>query len=371
MTRTLTHDAVVAGYLGVDLMPVLREMPSGAFRFVPGGLVEATGLQLSLGGVVANTGLAMRRMGVSVRLMGCVGCDPLGDVAMRLLADHQADGDIRRRPDAGTAYGLVLAPTGMDRMFIEDPGCNRVFTADDVDEAAVANCRLFHFGYPPLMDALWQDGGTELIRLLRRVRETGAVVSLDLSLPDLNAPSGQADWRGILTRALPLVDIFVPSVDELFLMLDPAGHAAHVARAGSDVDADPVPEGICGRLAAEAVAMGAGLVMVKAGARGAHLHTGDLTRLHDALPGTREPGCPDGMALPALPVDPGRVRNASGAGDCAIAGFLAALLKGERIASAGRYAMMAGRDNLYGADALAGIRSWAAMRTDTDERETE
>jgi hypothetical protein len=37
------------------------------------------------------------------------------------------------------------------------------------------------------------------------------------------------------------------------------------------------------------------------------------------------------------------------------------LLKGETIAVAAEYAMAAGRDNLYGVDALAGLSDWETM----------
>ena len=65
-------DAVVAGYLGVDIAP---GFPSGrapvpaSDLFRPGKLIETEGVSLSLGGVVANTGLAMKRFGRRVELM--------------------------------------------------------------------------------------------------------------------------------------------------------------------------------------------------------------------------------------------------------------------------------------------------------------
>ncbi|MFA5206068.1 MAG: hypothetical protein WC708_16850, partial [Lentisphaeria bacterium] len=74
-------DAVVAGYLGVDLTPgfsAARAPVPFAELFRPGKLIETEGLHFSLGGVVANTGLAMKRFGQRVELMGCVGRDALG-----------------------------------------------------------------------------------------------------------------------------------------------------------------------------------------------------------------------------------------------------------------------------------------------------
>lgn len=107
-------DAVVAGYLGVDLAPAFPEAaePVALSRLLrPGRLVEVGPLTLSLGGLVANTGLAMARFGRRVAVMGTVGQDPLGDVALSLLAQHDVTLAVRRSP-AGTAYGIVLAPPG-------------------------------------------------------------------------------------------------------------------------------------------------------------------------------------------------------------------------------------------------------------------
>ncbi|MFA7369427.1 MAG: carbohydrate kinase family protein, partial [Kiritimatiellales bacterium] len=142
-------DAVVAGYLGVDIAPGFpagRVSVSASELFRPGKLIETEGLSISLGGVVANTGLAMKTFGRRVELMGCVGCDALGDVVVTRLHEQGVTGGIRRNRRAGTAYGIVVAPPGMDRIFFEDPGCNGVFTSDDIDYETVAKSRLFHFG---------------------------------------------------------------------------------------------------------------------------------------------------------------------------------------------------------------------------------
>lgn len=361
MASNHTIDAVVAGYLGLDLTPgfgARRTAVSFAELFRPGKLIETEGLHVSLGGVVANTGLAMRRFGQRVELMGCVGNDALGDLALARLAHAGVTRGIRRTDKAGTAYGLVIAPPGMDRLFMEDPGCNRCFTASDIDYDLVRRSRLFHFGYPPLMEALWTNGGAELQTLFRRVRELGVLTSLDMTLPDADSPAGKADWSAILAGILPVVDLFVPSIEELLFMLEPKRYAHLLTEsAGSDMIA-VIPPAEYERLADRVLALGVKVLLLKAGSRGAYLRTGNLTTfgLSDRT------GCPRGVWLPPFPVDAARFCNACGAGDCAVAGFLTALLRGENLKTAGLYAMMAGRDNLYGADAVSGLRDWSEMK---------
>ncbi|MFA6290247.1 MAG: PfkB family carbohydrate kinase [Victivallales bacterium] len=364
MNHTRPIDAVVAGYLGVDIAPGFanREAVSFTELFRPGRLIETTGLHFSLGGVVANTGLAMRKFEQNVALMGCIGNDALGDLALAQFADAGIKGGIKRKDSTGTAYGIVIAAPGADRIFLEDPGCNRIFSADDIDYDLVTQSRLFHFGYPPLMDALWKNEGVKLKELLERVRACGTVVSLDMTLPDPDAPSGKADWMTILSSILPLVDIFVPSIEELVFMLDPIlYYRAMKQGAGGDM-IDAIPEEEYGRIAEKVIGMGVKVLLLKAGRKGAYLRTGDMTKLiTSSLSLSDRIGCPHGNWIPSLPVDAGRFRNASGAGDCAIAGFLTALLKNETVLTAGQYAMMAGRDNLYGADAVSGLREWNEM----------
>ncbi len=353
-------DAVVAGYLGVDLTPGFsstRTMVPFSELFRPGKLIETEGLNVSLGGVVANTGLAMLRFGQRIELMGCVGNDALGDLAVARLAQAGVSHGIRRTVKGGTAYGLVIAPPGMDRLFLEDPGCNRCFTSDEIDYDVVRQSRLFHFGYPPLMPALWANGGTELQTLLRRVHNLGVITSLDMTLPDADSPAGKVDWQSILAATLPVVDIFVPSIEELLFMLDANLYTRYLSEAAGGDMIGVIPPEVYARLADRVLAMGVKVLLIKAGQRGAYIRTGNLATVSLA----DRVGCPRGSWLAPLPVEAGRFCNACGAGDCAVAGFLAALLNGTDVITAGQSAMLAGRDNLYGPDALSGLQEWAQM----------
>jgi len=359
------YDAVVAGYIGVDItpgFPASRTPVPLSELLRPGKLIQTEGLDFSLGGVVANTGLALKRFGKQVALMGLAGNDALGDTVLNKLREHGVSSGIRRTDRAGTAYGIVLAPPGTDRMFLEDPGCNGIFTAADVDYETVAKSRLFHFGYPTLMQSLFVNNGAELQKLLARVREVGVATSLDMTLPDPDSSAGKVDWQSLLAGALPHVDIFVPSLEEILFLMDPKQYAHIISTTqGGDIT-DAVPPGFYASLSNRILALGVTVLMIKAGHRGAYLRTGDIGKLNAATSlrladnwSHRE------LWIPAFPADPALIRNACGAGDCAVAGFLAAMLSGADIERTGRYAMMAGRDNLYGADALSGLSDWSTM----------
>jgi len=357
---------VVAGYLGVDITPGFpagRSVVPAAELFRPGRLIETAGLGISLGGVVANTGLAMKRFGQRVALMGSVGCDSLGDMVLSNLAAHGVASGVRRNRRAGTAYGIVISPPGMDRIFFEDPGCNAVFTTRDIDFPTVARSRLFHFGYPPLMEKMVASNGSEMVRLFRRVRRIGVAVSLDMALPDSSGSGGNADWQTILARVLPWVDIFVPSIEEILFMLEPDEYNRLLAAAAGNDMVDMVPQDLFDHLASRILSLGVRVLMIKSGHRGAYIRTGDISGLNASTSLRLPVDNWSGRSLWAdpCPVVARRIKNACGAGDCAVAGFLSAVLGGAGIEKAARYAMLAGRDNLYGSDAISGLRGWETM----------
>jgi sugar/nucleoside kinase (ribokinase family) len=266
---------------------------------------------------------------------------------------------------AGTAYGLVLAPPGRDRVFLEYPGCNMLYQASDLPTDLLAQSRLLHFGYPPLMAALLADQGDELVTLLQQATTRGVITSLDMTLPDPQSPAGQVDWPQLLARVLPVTDLFTPSAEELLYMLAPQQWAQFNAQAADGEVLDAIPESLLAELADQCLALGAGVALVKAGHRGALLHTAAQPRLPAAADCRQWANCRHRLA--ALTADRQRVVNACGAGDVAIGAFLTALGRGAGPLLAGHLAMMAGRDNLYGADPLSGLRPWPVMLAAADE----
>ncbi len=92
------YDVVVCGYLGVDLTPGFYETSGNLNRadvFKPGSLTEVKDLSISLGGVVANTGSALKIFNQQVLLMGLVGKDLLGEIALKILRDNGLSAGIK------------------------------------------------------------------------------------------------------------------------------------------------------------------------------------------------------------------------------------------------------------------------------------
>lgn len=350
---------VVAGHICIDIIPDLSYNNIQNIQFfVPGKLIEVGPATVSTGGPVSNTGLALLRLGVSTALMGKVGEDHFGLLVRSLLARYGAgEGPVVVAGDT-TSYTIVINPPGYDRMFLHNPAANNTFCAADIRYEIVAHARIFHLGYPPLMKRLFADDGRELAEIYRRVKQLGATTSLDMSLPDPNSPSGRADWRAILAGVLPYVDIFLPSAEEILYMLDRPRFERYLAEGAPGMLYKFTGEDLT-RLSDTLLGMGGKIIGIKCGERGFYLRTAATSRLQDV-----------GRAQPHdLAVWAGRELwepsfhvadyvGATGAGDSAIAGFLAAYLRGHSPEECLRYACAVGGFNVTASDALSGLRTW-------------
>ena len=174
--------AVAAGHICIDITPLFPKGSAGeAGRILaPGRLVQMDGVDIHPGGAVANTGLAMKRLGVDVRLMGKIGKDELGALILKRLEEHGAAEGMILSDQEKTSYSVVLAIPGIDRIFLHDPGANVTFSGSDLDFEAIKGADLFHFGYPTLMRRMYQNQGEELARMFRRIKEGGTAISLDI-----------------------------------------------------------------------------------------------------------------------------------------------------------------------------------------------
>jgi len=349
-------DAIVAGHLCIDIIPTFPRGQAGPY-LVPGHLTEVGAAVISTGGAVSNTGLSLARLGMDVRLVARLGTDRIGGLTRDIVTSHGAHLADSLTSGAGpSSYTIVISPPGVDRTFLHCPGTNDTFGPEDVPDALLAGARLLHLGYPPLLRRMYADGGVELAALLRRAQRQGATTSLDLSLPDAASESGRADWTAILARALPHVDVFLPSAEELCVMLEPATAAAARSRAeGHDV-AGALTASEVAALAGQALDMGARVVGLKMGDRGLYLRTargaapaGRGAPAHDAGWLGRE------LWAPCFRVP---VVSTVGSGDATIAGFLAALLRGLPPEDCLTAAVAVGACNVEGADATSTVRGW-------------
>ena len=366
------HPVVVAGHIALDVTPRFPEglNTSPGELLKPGKLINVGDAVLSIGGPVCNTGIAFIKMGIQdVELIAKVGCDVFGRAVVDLVSQHTDPRGVRMVAGEATSYSVVLALPGIDRIFLHNPGANDTFCAADIDWSLVREADLFHLGYPPLMRALYSRDGTELADIFMKAKETGATTSLDMALPDANSESGKVNWARILERALPYVDIFVPSIEEICFMLDREYYEAVAERAGSN---DPVFFfGVeqFSKLANDILDLGVKILLIKGGARGLYLRTGPESVMNCmGRAGVGDPAVWSQRELWSPTFVAHKFASATGSGDATIAGFLSAFLRGLTPQESLACGNAAGWQNVQELDTLSGLKGWAsalAMASDT------
>lgn len=361
---------IVAGHICIDITPVFPDKKVSNIENLlkPGKLIEMGRAQVSTGGAVANTGIAMKILGADVTLMGKIGCDEFGDMICGILDKYDASEGMIKSEEVTTSYSVVLAVPGIDRIFLHNPGANNEFHADDISDDELKKAALFHFGYPTLMKSMYENKGSELISLFKRVKSLGVATSLDLSAVDPDTPAGKADWAKILKAVMPYVDFFVPSIEELCFMIDRERFEQWQIRANGtditqvlDVDNDIKP------LADKCMQMGAKVLLLKCGKPGMYFCSCDAMRLADigSNINLNVEEWADKSVFECSYV-PDKVLSGTGAGDTSIAAFLTAVMNGEGPEMALHLAAGTGASCVEAYDALSGLRSFDELKNKID-----
>nr|WP_298078378.1 carbohydrate kinase family protein [uncultured Blautia sp.] len=352
---------IVAGHACLDITPLFPQNQQAAKLgniLSPGKLIQMEGVDIHAGGAVSNTGMAMKMLGADVCLMAKTGSDEFGKIISDIYAAQGADSGIIVQEGQNTSYSVVLALPGIDRIFLHDPGCNHTFSFEDLPKEKLLGTDLFHFGYPPLMKKMYEDTGSELVRMMKYMKAQGTATSLDLAFVDGESDAGRADWKEILSRVLPYVDFFVPSIEELCFMLDRDRYEAWKTKAGDedisfslDVQRDIRP------LADKCMELGAKVLLLKCGAPGLYYRTTEVKRLEglETALGISAEDWSDREGFEAS-YQPERVLSGTGAGDTTIAAFMTAMLEGYPFEMCIHLAAAEGASCVEAYDALGGIR---------------
>ena len=265
-------DVTIAGEINLDLilyglpeqMPLEREL-------------LASGFEMTLGGSSAIVAHNLASLGMDVGFITRIGSDDLGKLAVARLAEVGVDlSELQTGRGASSTGVTLLLPHGKDRHILTYPGTMAEMTAEDLSVEYLSSSRHFHLSSLFLQRAL-QPG---LPKLLATLKDAGLTISLDTN------DDPDDTWGGVLPEVLDLVDILLPSEDELIRMAN-----ASTLEEALDVLGKRVP-----------------LIVVKCGSRGALVQDRGVRQVISGVSVT--------------PVD------TIGAGDSFNAGFLSAYLRG-------------------------------------------
>ncbi|NCA11726.1 hypothetical protein EBR56_07950 [bacterium] len=309
MNQLPRYDCIVCGTCAADILvkPVGLAAPIGGGR-----LFEVDPIDVTTGGIVCNSGIAMRRLGLAVAAASIVGADVWGSVVrQRLEAEGIGAGAVESDARQATSSTAVLIDPSGERSFAHHVGaCREIDVAYLRRQAGqFADARFALLGYFGILPGLEPAIG-EAVAVLR---EAGCQVALETG--------GSGGSLAAIAPALQHVDLYVPSLDEAIHqtgLSDPreilATYRGHGLR---------------------------GVAGVKLGSRGTLL----------------SPRAGEFLEIPCVPA-PGPVADTTGAGDSLLAGLITGILRGMPLDQAGRLGSATAACCVTGVGATAGLRSF-------------
>ena len=308
MPHNHTIDCIVCGTCVADILvrPVPLVHPVGGGR-----LFHVEPIAVTTGGIVCNSGTAMRRLGMRVAAASLVGDDLWGGVVRSRLAEEGIKtAAIDAHATLATSTTAVLIDPSGERSFAHHVGAPAALDLGFIrrHSAQWAESRLALVGYVGLLPGL----EPVLTDALAAIHATGCRVALETG--------GSGGTLATVATALQHVDIYVPSLDEAIHQTgleDPREIIACYRRHGA-----------------------AGIVGVKMGTRGTLLsgHAGEI------------------LEIPCVAA-PGPVADTTGAGDSFLAGLLTGILRDMPLRESGLLGAATAACCVTGVGAIAGLRS--------------
>jgi sugar/nucleoside kinase (ribokinase family) len=301
-------DAAIFGLIVADLIAApfdLRNPPE------KGGLRILENLNLTTGGNVCNTGVAMAKLGMKVAAAGLVGNDVLGTaVSDRLRSAGMDISHVFPDSRAQTSATVVAVEPGGERCFFHVPGVTALLDETSFRRCfpLFATCAYVQVGYLGLLPSLTPA----LAGLLQEMETT--YPNTKLALDTVNPPGPAKDLYPIL----PHLDVFCPSRTE-----------------GQSLTGESDPQKM---IAAFREHMKTGLIGIKLDEEGCILD--------------------DGQQRVSAPIYPVEVKDTTGAGDTWYAGILTSLLRKMPLDQAAKFANRAAADCCSELGASTGVKSF-------------
>ena len=274
-------------------------------------LVET--IEPHVGGNGANTSFALATLGTPVRLTGAVGRDEPGRFLLDALRQAGVDVRLVEQTQAPTGATIALVNSKGDRKFLHRLGASTEAFATSLEftEEVIDGMAHYHLASIFLMPHLRAHAA----QILCRARAAGLSTSIDTNWDTAGR------WIADLGPCLPSLDILFINEDEARMCT------------GSRDASEAAGIFLCG---------GVTTAVMKLGSRGCAIYTEK-----------REILCP------AFEVD---AIDTTGAGDCFVAGFLAALMDGGSLAEAGWLGNAVGAHVVQRIGGAEGVPSREALR---------
>lgn len=279
----MKYDATCVGLTVLDILGKgIEEIPAGG----KGAIIEK--IRITAAGTAAGASVIAARLGLKTALVGAIGNDDMGNILEQMLLKHGVDTRyLLKTSDMPTSATMLAINKEGERPNFHAVGATILLEIDDARQRCINNSRFVHWGGAGTMPELDRGRGAEI---LKEARNGGSIITSDFIAPSPRTLE-------FLKLIMPYIDYFMPSFEE----------AMEVAGTKS-------PE----ETARYFTNLGAGACILKMGARGSLLVTGEKQ-----------------IAIPAFAVN---ACDTTGCGDAYCAGFIAALARGRDIETACRFA---------------------------------
>jgi sugar/nucleoside kinase (ribokinase family) len=269
-------------------------------------LVESMGLHP--GGCAVNTSSAFAKIGGTVRLIGKIGDDPIGNTMLSKLKHIGVATDCIVATSMTTAVSIVLVTSYGERTFIYYPGPNSLLSAKNINLGIIPISKILHISDVFLLQRFNEE---ELNSILKIAKLNGLTTSLDTCWD----PSGR--WISLIKRNMQYIDLFFCNLEEAEMLT-----------------------GQKNTFKSSEILFGLGpkLVIIKMGEDGSFIRGNNFT-----------------IKTNAIKVD---VKDTTGAGDCFVAGFLYGFLKKWDLELIAKFANVVGGACVTEQGASDGVRSF-------------
>lgn len=278
-------DVGILGRIGYDLYAEDHNVP----------LKDVRRFSRYLGGSSANMAVGLRRLGLSVGIIGCVGTDPLSDYLIEYLEHEGVDTRfVQRKPGYVPSLCLteVSPPNRFPQVFYRDRPADTQVEVSGPEQEFIGSTRLFVTNGTSLCASPSRES---TYHALESAHRAGVRTAFDV---DFRASSWAGpEEAGLYARlALPFIDILIANPEEICMVAEEDDVDQAIARLRN---------------------RGVPLVVAKMGSEG-----------------TRATNAAESVFLPSYPVE---VVSTIGAGDGFASGFLYAIFRGMSLTQALSY----------------------------------
>lgn len=295
-------DVTCLGILVADAIakPVIEIPDSGKLSLVDQ-------IELHTGGCATNTAIDLKKIGMSVSIVGKIGDDGFGKFLYSSLSEEGVDvRGLKRDANSNTSASMVLVSEDGERSFIHCLGSNATFCEEDIDYDIIKESKILFVAGALLMPNF---DGEPTAKVLKWAQENEIYTVLD------TAWDSTGRWIKAIGPCLPYLDLFMPSIEE-----------AEMLTGKDDVD----------DMADIFLEMGAKNVVIKMGTQGCFIKNAE--EQHE---------------IPAFKVD---AVDTTGAGDAFVAGFITGLLQEWDLKKSGIFANAVGAHCVMEMGASNGIK---------------